>query len=87
MPPGNDAALDCQELVALVTEYLEGTLPAAARRRFESHLDACPGCRNYLAQMQQTLRLLGTLATAAVPPRDRDALLACFRDWKHPTNG
>ena len=30
--------LTCQELVELVTDYLEGALPAAERARFEAHL-------------------------------------------------
>jgi anti-sigma factor RsiW len=86
MAPPSDAALDCQELVALVTEYLESTLPAAARRRCESHLDECPGCRHYLAQMQQTIHLAGRIAADAVPLRARDVLLTCFRDWKRTTS-
>jgi len=36
--------LTCQELVELVTDYLEGTLPEAARRSFEAHLSDCHNC-------------------------------------------
>ena len=32
----------CQQAVELVTDYLEGTLSRRDRRRFESHLAACP---------------------------------------------
>ena len=33
------AELGCQELVELVTEYLEGTLGRRERRRIAKHLD------------------------------------------------
>ena len=45
--------LVCQQAVELVTDYLEGTLSRAARRRFEAHLAGCPHCTEYLAQMRR----------------------------------
>ncbi len=74
--------LTCKELVELVTEYLEGTLPAHERARFEEHLEDCPGCATYVEQMRQTIRLLGTLSENGLDPRARDELLQVFRDWK-----
>ena len=53
------AHLSCRELVELVTAYLEGTLPAGARKRFEAHLAECDGCTTYLEQMRTTIRLSG----------------------------
>ena len=40
--------LACQELVELVTDYLEDALPPEERARFDAHLAECPGCSNYL---------------------------------------
>ena len=74
--------LTCQELVELVTDYLEGSLPAAQRARFEEHLSKCTGCRNYLAQMQQTIKLAGTLSEESLTPQARADLLGVFRNWK-----
>lgn len=74
--------LTCRELVALVTDYLEGALDDDARLRFETHLNACSGCHNYLDQMRQTIRLSGRLTEEAVQPSALDALLRIFRDWK-----
>jgi anti-sigma factor RsiW len=74
--------MTCQELVELVTEYLEGTLPAQDRQRFEEHLQACPWCVNYLEQMRQVVRTLGRLNEESLSPRATDALLHAFRDWK-----
>ena len=75
-------ALSCQELVELVTDYLEGALPAEDMARFEEHLAPCDGCRNYLEQMRETIRLVGTLTPASLSPEAEGALLAAFRDWK-----
>ena len=85
------AEMTCEERVELVTAYLDGVLPAAERARFDAHLADCPYCRIYLEQMQQTLRILGSLPEQTLSPAARDALLHAFRDWKRssvpPANG
>jgi anti-sigma factor RsiW len=73
--------LACRELVELVTEYLEGTLPERDRELVEEHLAGCPPCRAHLQQMRDTIRLLGALTEEDVDPRARDELLYAFRDW------
>jgi anti-sigma factor RsiW len=72
----------CRELVELVTAYLEGVLPHAERARFEAHLQGCRGCRTYLEQMRQTVRVLGTVPDGVVNPAMQDELLNMFRNWK-----
>ena len=74
--------MDCDELVELITEYLEGTLPEADRIRFEKHLSVCPGCQEYLAQMRLTIKSLGSLEKEGIPGDAQGALLEAFRDWK-----
>ena len=74
--------MTCKELVELVTEYLEGTLPDDVRIRMENHLLGCDGCTNYLDQMRQTIRLTGRLREENLTPQQRDDLLKLFRDWK-----
>jgi anti-sigma factor RsiW len=74
--------LVCREFVELVTDYLEGALPAAERARMEAHLAECDGCSGYLEDMR---RLIGSLHATAEPPADpetRDALLRAFRDLR-----
>lgn len=77
----------CKELVELVTEYLEGTLPPADRQRFEDHLRDCDPCVIYLEQMRQTIRTLGRLTEESVPEDAKQDLLRIFRDWKKPPSG
>jgi len=74
--------LSCQELVELVTDYLEGALSARDHARFERHIAGCPHCTTYLEQMRITIRTLGRLPAESVPPDARDALLGAFREWK-----
>lgn len=74
--------LSCQELIELVTEYLESSLPAAEHARFERHINSCVDCRGYLDQMRRTIQLVGMLCEQDVPADARDHLLRTFRDWK-----
>ena len=80
-PPAVEG-LPCNELVELVTDYLEGVLTPEERTRFEAHLELCSGCRTYLEQMRQTIEATGRLSDEAVPPEAMEALVAAFRSWK-----
>ena len=72
----------CVELVEVVTEYLEGTLPDADRRRFEAHLGDCPYCVDYLEQFRQTIEATGRLPLESIAPEKREELLEAFRGWR-----
>ena len=74
-------AINCKQLVELVTDYLEGAMAPATRGRFEAHLRRCRHCRASLAQMRTTIALLGELPEERIEPPAREALLAAFRDW------
>jgi anti-sigma factor RsiW len=74
--------LSCQELVELVTDYLEGALSEGERVRFEGHIGRCDGCEVYLEQMRQTISLLGHLPDEALSPDAERELLAAFRGWR-----
>jgi predicted anti-sigma-YlaC factor YlaD len=75
-------ALSCQELVELVTAYLEGALSAEEHARFEEHLSGCGPCQIYLEQMRTTIRLAGRLTVDAIRPEAEQELLETFRSWK-----
>lgn len=77
-----DNEMNCKELVELVTEYLEGTLPPVERERFEAHLGTCSGCTHYLQQMRQTIYALGKVTEETIAPDARDELLQIFKNWK-----
>lgn len=74
--------LTCQELVELVTDYLEGALSTKDQLDFERHLVWCSWCRDYLDQMRTTIELTGRPGDAEPPSPLREQLLDAFRDWK-----
>ena len=78
-----DEAMACQELVELVTAYLEGYLAPAERARFEAHLATCAGCRAYLEQMRLTLRALDSVPEQRISEA-REQLLHLYRAWQQP---
>lgn len=81
---GNDPIQEmaCQELVEVITDYLEGTLPASDRARFDAHLSTCDACREYVEQMRVLIRLSGSLTVETIKPESRESLLRAFRRWR-----
>jgi anti-sigma factor RsiW len=76
--------LTCQEIVELVTEYLEGTMDEPLRASFQAHLAKCDGCTHYLEQIEATIRIAGTIQPAALAPGFQAGLLEAFRDFERP---
>jgi anti-sigma factor RsiW len=72
-------AISCQEVVEVVTDYLEGRLAPEDVKIFEAHLDLCDGCRWYVEQMRTTIAAAGKIEPADVPPELQDTVLAAFR--------
>lgn len=76
------AALACQQVVELVTEYLEDALSRADRKRFEFHLRHCPNCTAYLHQMRATIAATGTLRAEDLAPEVLEQFTELFRGWR-----
>jgi anti-sigma factor RsiW len=72
-------AISCQEVVEIITDYLEGRLSAEDVAIFEAHLELCDGCRWYLDQMRITIAAVGRVEETDVPPELRDTVLDAFR--------
>ena len=75
----------CQELVEVLTEYLDATLGAARPRPPRGAPAVCDDCREYLAQFQATLASRAaptrvTRASCATTLRHADARASRFRD-------
>ena len=66
----------------MVTDYLEGALPPADRRRLEGHLPGCPHCTEYLAQIRETIRLAGRVTPDDLTPEMRAELTDLYRRWR-----
>ncbi len=76
--------LSCQEIVELVTEFLEGTMDDPLRAAFVAHLAKCDGCSYYLEQIEATIRVAGTIEPEALSPQFEAGLLEAFRDFERP---
>ena len=74
--------LSCRDIVELVTEYLEGSMPPGHRLGFEEHIAICPPCRNYFDQFRHTVELGKKIEEDELPVHVRDALVDVFRDWR-----
>ena len=82
----NNDALTCQEVVELVTEYLENALLPEKRKRLEEHVDNCPGCTTYIEQVQLTIGMLHRLVEEPAFPATKQELLQHFRNWKQDSS-
>ncbi|KUI29968.1 anti-sigma factor [Mycobacterium sp. IS-1742] len=73
--------MNCNELVELVTAYLDESLDHETRARFDLHLLECDGCTNYLQQFRTTVSTLGKVPDDDLDPTFRTRLLDAFKDW------
>ena len=71
----------CIELVELVTDYLEGVLPADEVARVREHLASCDGCTAHVQQMRTTVRVLQATPGERVAPETAAALAGMFGEW------
>ena len=74
--------ITCQEVVELVTDYLETELPADEASLFEQHINFCEGCVWYVDQMRTTVEMVGRIQPDDLPAETQEQLLMAFRDWK-----
>jgi anti-sigma factor RsiW len=74
--------LVCQQVVEMVTDYLEGALSPADHRRLERHLAGCPHCTEYLAQIRETIRLAGRVTPEDLTPGMHTDLTDLYRRWR-----
>jgi anti-sigma factor RsiW len=72
--------ISCQEVVEVVTDYLEGKLSPEHAAIFEAHLKLCDGCQWYLDQMRITIGAVGRIEDDELPSELRDTVLAAFRN-------
>lgn len=59
--------IECKDLAAEASDYLEGELPLSKRFGLFFHLLICRCCRNYLQQIRNTIKTISVLH-----PKERD---------------
>ena len=76
--------LSCQEIVELVTDYLEGELDGDMSTALRAHLDVCPGCARYVQQIRETVAALGEVSSDNLSTEAQAGLLDAFRAFRRP---
>jgi anti-sigma factor RsiW len=79
-----DGELGCQQLVEIITDYLEDALDPRDRLDVEEHLALCPGCQAYLDQMRSTVRALGHVPIDTLSEQAQADLVMAFRQYRRP---
>ncbi len=75
-------AIACREAVALMADYLDGTLRGRDRSRLAGHLAGCPHCSEHLAQLRATIATLGRAEPEALSDEALDDLVTLYRRWQ-----
>jgi anti-sigma factor RsiW len=73
--------ISCHQAVALISDYLDGSLPRRDRRRLRHHLSKCDACSAYLDQMRVTIALTGTVTPDDLAPEAVDRLVDVFEAY------
>ena len=71
----------CQEVVALASDFLDGTLTPEQMTEFELHLNFCDGCSSFVDQVRTTAAMAHGLSDEEIPEEMRAKLLSAFKDW------
>ncbi|HKQ96883.1 MAG TPA: zf-HC2 domain-containing protein [Candidatus Polarisedimenticolia bacterium] len=70
---------DCQEVIGLLTEYLEGDLTGETKERLERHLKGCGPCGQYFETLKRTTSAVATLRCESIPGELHARLRAFLR--------
>jgi anti-sigma factor RsiW len=71
--------LTCRRFVAGLSDFLDGTLDAATRARFDHHVADCPRCRIVSETTRKTVELYKTFLPCEVPLALESRLMAAIR--------
>jgi anti-sigma factor RsiW len=66
----------CEEARSLMSDYLDGDIDQAARKRVERHVRFCDRCHTVLGNLRQTLTRLRGLQDTEPPGSDAEAVAA-----------
>jgi RNA polymerase sigma factor (sigma-70 family) len=73
------AGLHCGEVLADLTEHLDGRLSRDRAQRLDEHLEECAGCRRFESEVTAVVRALRELPDEALPPEVEESLIDALR--------
>jgi len=65
---------NCKALLGLLSEYIDGELPAELCKEIEKHLEGCDNCRIVLNTTRRTIDLVRVPADENIPTDVRERL-------------
>jgi anti-sigma factor RsiW len=75
--------MKCEEMLALLNEYVDGTIDPAICAEFEKHMAGCNPCQIVVDNIRQTITLYKNGQPVELPAEFRDRLHASLREcWK-----
>ncbi len=75
--------MKCEELLAMLNEYVDGTVDPAVCEEFEKHMAGCNPCQIVVDNIRKTITLYKEGKAYPMPAACRDRLHAVLRQrWK-----
>ena len=74
------SAQTCQQIAALMADYLNDKLRPKIAAEFVKHLSLCPDCVSFVRTYKKTMQNTATLRVDEIPPKVRDNVLAFLRN-------
>lgn len=58
---------NCDEVIQLLTDYVDAELDEESRQLLDRHFGACPNCDNFLKSFRATIEMTGTFRCDDIP--------------------
>jgi len=69
----------CEEVVAVLHDYFEGTLDPKTRALIDRHFEDCPDCKEFCRQYAEIIKLGGELRCDDIPEEVKIRVRAALR--------
>ena len=69
----------CEQISALVSDYVSNRLNPRVKQEFEQHQSICPDCVNFLNTYKKTIAATGSVRVPSLPAKLRKNVLAFLR--------
>jgi anti-sigma factor RsiW len=79
-PRSKIAKITCQQITALILDYLTGELNAETALAFKAHLRKCPDCIAFLSTYQKTVHAARSLRHESIPLQMRRRIRQFLRE-------
>jgi len=74
----------CREIVDLLVDYLDGSLPPETTRRLDAHLAGCSPCIAFVNTYRGTVSAVRRLSETEIPPELRERLISFLENQNRP---